>query len=85
MAGLSTGALASTNVYIDANAGVSTVDNYDTAYNINAGYMLNDYFGLEGGYTWNQGNNFWDAAVKGILPIPIVDIYGKLGYAFIDD
>jgi hypothetical protein len=75
---------ASTDVYINANAGTSTVDSYDLAYNANAGYMFNDYFAIEGGYTWNQGNNFWDAAVKGILPIPIVDIYGKAGWAFVD-
>lgn len=81
---ISVTSIASTDFYAGLNAGVSTVPNYNGAYNANAGYMLGDYLGLEGGYTWNQENNFWDAAVKVVLPIPIVDIYGKVGYAFID-
>lgn len=81
---ISTSIFASTDVYVNANAGVSTGYDYSGAYNANVGYMFNDYFAIEGGYTWNQGNNFWDGAIKGILPIPFIDIYGKAGWAFID-
>jgi len=71
-------------VYINANAGVNTASNYQFAYNANAGYMFNTYLGVEGGFT-GSNSSYWDVAVKGVLPIPIVDIYGKLGMAYVNN
>jgi len=71
-------------VYINANAGVNTGSNYQFAYNANAGYMFNRYFGVEGGFT-GASTSYWDAAIKGVLPIPIVDIYGRLGMSYVNN
>lgn len=66
-------------IYGNVGAGVNTTTS-TAAYNVNAGYMFNDYIGVEGGYT-KYGANYWDVAAKAVLPIPVVDIYGKLGMA----
>jgi hypothetical protein len=74
---------ADTDVYINANIGLNTDDSTTVAYNANVGYMLNNYFGIEGGYTWNN-TNYWDAAIKAVLPIPLIELYGKAGLTYID-
>lgn len=68
-------------IYANANMGADT-SSADVAYNANVGYMMNNYFGLEAGYT-GANTNYWDLAVKGVLPIPVVDIYGKLGMSYV--
>lgn len=72
---------ADSGIYANANVGADT-NSGDVAYNANAGYMLNSYFGLEAGYT-GANTNYWDLALKGVLPIPVVDIYGKLGMSYV--
>ncbi|AUR52663.1 hypothetical protein [Aquella oligotrophica] len=71
-------------VYINANAGINTGSNYQFAYNANAGYMFNRYLGVEAGFT-GASTSYWDAAIKGVLPIPIVDIYGRLGMSYVNN
>lgn len=78
---LSSSVFADSGVYINVNAGANT-NVPQIAYNANAGYMFNRYLGLEGGYT-EANSNYWDAAVKGVLPIPFIDVYGKLGMSYV--
>lgn len=75
---------ANAEVYINVNAGADT-SIPQVAYNANAGYMFNKYLGLEGGYTGVANNSYWDGAVKGVLPIPFIDVYGKLGLSYQSD
>ena len=76
--------VANAEVYVNVDAGADT-SIPQIAYNANAGYMFNKYFGLEGGYTGVSDTSYWDAAVKGVLPIPFIDIYGKLGMSYQSD
>lgn len=78
------GVVSAEGVYIDGNVGVTTTQSMTTAYNLNAGYMFGNYIGAEGGYTGGSGFNIWDAAVKGVVPFPLLDIYGKFGLAYQD-
>ncbi|RTK99416.1 MAG: hypothetical protein EKK57_09615 [Proteobacteria bacterium] len=67
------------NVYVDGNVGIATSSN-NLAISLDGGYMVNQFLGLEGGYTGTSGYSVWDGAVKGVLPIGgVVDLYGKLG------
>jgi len=67
--------------YVDANVGVMT-NNSDLALNLDAGYMFNKYLGLEGGYTGSNNYSLFDGVAKGVLPLGIVDLYGKIGMGF---
>jgi len=85
------------HVYFDFNAGAMNSLSVDTntsyAGNINAGYMFNNYFGIEGGVIYspvgilgpaaaNNVMNYYslDAAVKGVIPLSSVfALYGKVG------
>lgn len=88
---LATTAYANNSVYVDVNAGVNTTYT-GLGLNVNAGYLFNPYFAVEGGFTfapsspnWNSGNNYYmvDAAAKGILPLGnVFSLYGKLGIAY---
>lgn len=64
--------------YVDANIGVMT-NNSDLALNLDAGYMFNKFLGLEGGFTGSNGYTLYDGAAKGVLPLGIIDLYGKIG------
>ncbi len=78
------GVVYADGIYIDGNVGITTTQATTTAYNLNAGYMFGNYIGAEGGYTGGNGFNVWDAAVKGVVPFPLLDIYGKFGLAYQD-
>ncbi len=72
------------SVYIDGNVGVNTGSN-DAAVGVDAGYMFSRYLGLEAGITGSNSSTIWDGAVKGVLPLGLVDIYGKLGMGFVNN
>lgn len=76
------GAVYADGLYADANIGFNTTQSYTGALNLNAGYMFSNYVGTEVGYTGGNGNNLWDIAAKGVLPFPLIDIYGKIGAAY---
>lgn len=91
---MATTGIASAEAYLDANAGVNTTWG-SPAFNINAGYMFNQYFGVEGGLTYSGGDTetlgtisstssyyMLDMAAKGVLPLSSrFALYGKLGGA----
>lgn len=94
LCGLFTHAMA--EAYLDLNLGANTSWN-TVGLNLDAGYMFNNYIGLEGGFTYSPGytykwghnysydTSYWmlDGAVKGVLPLTsIFSLYGKLGLAF---
>lgn len=73
-------------VYIDA----SIIAPRMVGLNANAGYLFNQYLGLEGGLTYipssgvnwvgTQSYYMFDGAIKGILPLgDIFSLYGKVG------
>lgn len=65
--------------YVDGNVGVNTW-NGGFAAGVNGGYMVNQYLGVEAGFTGTSGYSMFDGAVKGNLPIgDLFDVYGKLG------
>lgn len=72
------------SIYADANVGVNTGNN-NTAVGADAGYMFNSFLGVEGGIIGSNDVTIWDGAVKGVLPLGLIDIYGKLGLAYINN
>lgn len=84
-------------VYFDFNVGTMNSLSADTSNsfgtNINAGYMFNRYYGVEGGLIYspvsisgaasnNNSLNYYalDAAIKGVIPFShIFSLYGKIG------
>lgn len=85
----------SSNIYVDGNVGLNTSWS-NAAFNVDAGYMLNRYWGAEIGWTYSPGYsygsgvsayssnyNMLDFAGKGVLPISNnMNLYGKLGIAY---
>jgi len=92
--------------YAEANAGISHVSNTNfnisanngLSYNVNVGYKIMPYLGIEAGYTWYKESKFtfegftiadishysFDAALKGMLPVGCgVEFFGKLGASHI--
>ena len=69
---------AAAGSYVDANIGIDTGNN-SLALGANYGYMFNKYIGVEGGITGSNNYFLYDAAAKGVLPLGVVDLYGKLG------
>jgi hypothetical protein len=72
--------------YVEGNVGLGP-DQHITG-NANAGYKINDYFGIEAGYALfskikcKDSNYFFDAALKGILPFDSgFSVFGKAGMA----
>ncbi|MEN9946328.1 MAG: hypothetical protein RLZZ293_714 [Pseudomonadota bacterium] len=65
-------------IYVDGNVGANTTDN-NFAVGVNVGNMFSKYFGLEGGLTGTDNYKLFDGAVKGVIPLGLVDLYGKLG------
>jgi hypothetical protein len=76
-------AVASSPVYVDGGIGLDTGNN-NLAMSGNIGYMFMKYFGIEGGMTGTSNYYLFDGAVKGVLPLGVVDLYGKLGMGIND-
>lgn len=84
-------------IYFDLSGGIMNSISNDTntsfATSLDAGYMFNNYFGLEGGFIYSPVSvqspvssyntmNYYaiDAAIKGVLPLNnVFAMYGKLG------
>lgn len=77
--------------YININVGYATLQNLPNgsfSFNTNAGYNFNRAFALEGGwtnltssqYSATAYDNFYNAAVKGTLPLSdVFSLFGRLG------
>lgn len=90
--GLYVGGALYTSKVDDAIHGVS-IDDRDTVPSVFVGYRFNNYVAAEAGY-YDLGK-YSDNLVKfearaatlaavGVLPLGLVDVYGKLGLAYID-
>ncbi len=87
--------------YADVNVGYSRIVNSDVmdnisglGLNVNLGYKLMPFFGVEIGYTTYgaskssfTGANAFDAAIKGILPFQEVgvELFAKLGPTYVNN
>ena len=80
---VSAGAFAG-SPYVDGAVGLNTGNN-NAAVGVNAGYMFNSFIGAEGGVTGSQNTTMWDGALKGVLPLGLLDLYGKLGMGFVNN
>ena len=79
----------------DALSEVQEISENSTAWKIFAGYRLNEFIGIEGGYrnfgnistsigdaTYESNTTGWDLEALGLFRISMIDLFGKAGVMF---